>query len=147
MRSEWHWFVRCDLQIFSGCACHLEQLHAQSPFLLPIVFSIIDIYHQQRGSQSGSDRCSVHVEFAPLLLSKGSSERHRRLSQRTFAWKMRKQALRTHGGYLGNRENGKRKDDMHPPNSKPDRIQCSSSNALPCAEQFVWLTWLEWLEW
>ena len=32
VRSEWHWFVRCDLQIFSGCACHLEQLHAQSPF-------------------------------------------------------------------------------------------------------------------
>ena len=30
----------CDLQIFSGCACHLEQLHAQSPFLFPIVFDI-----------------------------------------------------------------------------------------------------------
>ena len=30
----------CDLQIFSGCVCHLEQLHAQSPFLFPIVFSI-----------------------------------------------------------------------------------------------------------
>ena len=28
------------LQIFSGCVCHLEQLHAQSPFLFPIVFSI-----------------------------------------------------------------------------------------------------------
>ena len=28
------------LQIFSGCACHLEQLHAQSPFLFHIVFSI-----------------------------------------------------------------------------------------------------------
>ena len=40
VRSEWHWFVRCDLQIFSGCVCHLEQLHAQSPFLFPIVFSI-----------------------------------------------------------------------------------------------------------
>ena len=40
VRSERHWFVRCDLQIFSGCACHLEQLHAQSPFLFPIVFSI-----------------------------------------------------------------------------------------------------------
>ena len=39
VRSEWHWFVRCDLQIFSGCVCHLEQLHAQSPFLFPIVFS------------------------------------------------------------------------------------------------------------
>ena len=44
MRSEWHWFVRCDLQIFSGCVCHLEQLHAQSPFLFPIVFSINNYY-------------------------------------------------------------------------------------------------------
>ena len=42
MRSEWHWFMRCDLQIFSGCVCHLEQLHAHSPFLFPIVFSIIE---------------------------------------------------------------------------------------------------------
>ena len=40
LRSEWHWFVRCDLQIFSGCVCHLEQHHAQSPFLFPIFFSI-----------------------------------------------------------------------------------------------------------
>ena len=24
----------------AGCVCHLEQLHAQSPFLFPIVFSI-----------------------------------------------------------------------------------------------------------
>ena len=32
--------MRCDLQIFSGCVCHLEQLHAQSPVLFPIVFSI-----------------------------------------------------------------------------------------------------------
>ena len=31
--------MRCDLQIFSGCVCHLEQ-HAQSPFLFPIVFSV-----------------------------------------------------------------------------------------------------------
>ena len=30
----------CDWQIFSGCVCHLEQLHAQSPFLFPIVFGI-----------------------------------------------------------------------------------------------------------
>ena len=35
-----YWFVLCNLQIFSGCACHLEQLHTQSPFLFPIVFSI-----------------------------------------------------------------------------------------------------------
>ena len=31
---------RRHLQIFSGCVCHLEQLHAQSPFLFPIVFGI-----------------------------------------------------------------------------------------------------------
>ena len=35
-----YWFVLCNLQIFSGCVCHLEQLHAQSSFLFPIVFSI-----------------------------------------------------------------------------------------------------------
>ena len=29
-----------NLQIFSGCVCHLEQLHTKSPFLFPIVFSI-----------------------------------------------------------------------------------------------------------
>ena len=35
-----YWFVLCKLQIFSGCVCHLEQCHAQSPFLFPIVFRI-----------------------------------------------------------------------------------------------------------
>ena len=35
-----YWFVLCNLEIFSGCVCHLEQLHAQSPFLFPIVFGI-----------------------------------------------------------------------------------------------------------
>ena len=30
----------CNLQIFSGCVCHLEQLHAQSAFPFPIVFGI-----------------------------------------------------------------------------------------------------------
>ena len=35
-----YWFVLCNLQIFSGCVCPLEQLHAQSPFLFPIAFSI-----------------------------------------------------------------------------------------------------------
>ena len=30
----------CNLQIFSGCVCHLEQLPAQSAFLFPIVFNI-----------------------------------------------------------------------------------------------------------
>ena len=57
MRSEWHWFVRCDLQIFSGCVCHFEQLHTQSPFLFPIVFSINNIqwprvkWYRARSSQ------------------------------------------------------------------------------------------------
>ena len=35
-----YWFVLCILQIFSGCVCHLEQLHSQSPFLFQIVFGI-----------------------------------------------------------------------------------------------------------
>ena len=38
-----YWFVLCNLQIFSSCVCHLEQLHAQSPFLSPIVFGNISI--------------------------------------------------------------------------------------------------------
>ena len=50
-----YWFVLCNLQIFSGCVCHLEQLHAQSPFLFPIVFSInlIPFF----------DICSVTVDY------------------------------------------------------------------------------------
>ena len=35
-----NWFVLCNLLIFSNCVCHLKQLHPQSPFLFPIVFSI-----------------------------------------------------------------------------------------------------------
>ena len=35
-----YWFVLCNFQIFSACVCQLEQRHAQSPFLFPIVFSI-----------------------------------------------------------------------------------------------------------
>ena len=54
VRSEWHWFVRCDLQIFSGCICHLEQRHAQSPFLFPILFSINYNYQKLLG-RVGSD--------------------------------------------------------------------------------------------
>ena len=34
--------------IFSGCVCHLEQLHAQSPFLFPIVFSINHYFNRQK---------------------------------------------------------------------------------------------------
>ena len=35
-----YWYVLCILLIFSGCVCHLEQLHAQSHFLFPVVFGI-----------------------------------------------------------------------------------------------------------
>ena len=47
------------LLIFSGCVCHLEQLHAQSPFLFPIVYSInlIPFF----------DICSVLADFSTLL--------------------------------------------------------------------------------
>ena len=34
----------CNLQIFSGCVCHLEQLHAQSPFLFPIALGINNLF-------------------------------------------------------------------------------------------------------
>ena len=49
----------CNLLIFSGCVCHLEQLHAQSPFLFPIVFSInlIPFF----------DICSVLAVLSPRL--------------------------------------------------------------------------------
>ena len=49
----------CNLQIISGCVCHLEQLHAQSPFLFPIVFSInlIPFF----------DICSVLAVLSPRL--------------------------------------------------------------------------------
>ena len=71
--------MRCDLQIFSGCVCHLEQLHAQSPFLFPTVFSIYTIlteevhccqktvsYHQNRVSA-----CLTHWKGGrELVLSK-----------------------------------------------------------------------------
>ena len=54
-----HWFVLCNFQIFSGCVCHLEQLHAQSPFLFPIAFSInlIPFF----------DICSVLAVFNPVV--------------------------------------------------------------------------------
>ena len=50
--------VVCDLQIFSGCICHLEQLHAQSPFLFPIVFGINFFIEQgqfKREGKSGAE--------------------------------------------------------------------------------------------
>ena len=54
-----YWFVLCNFQIFSGCVCHLEQLHAQSPFLFPIVFSnnLIPFF----------DICSVLAVFSTRL--------------------------------------------------------------------------------
>ena len=54
-----YWFVLCNLQIFSGCVCHLEQLHAQSAFLFPIVFSINLILF--------FDICSVLAVLSPGL--------------------------------------------------------------------------------
>ena len=36
-----NWFVLCNLQTFSGCVCHLEQLHTQSAFPFPIVLVLI----------------------------------------------------------------------------------------------------------
>ena len=58
-----YWFVLCNLQIFSGCICHvhLEQLHAQSPFLFPIVFGIILI--------SFLDICSAFPVLSPQLFA------------------------------------------------------------------------------
>ena len=60
-----YWFVLCNLQIFSGCVCHLEQLHAQSPFLFPIVFSInlIPFF----------DICSVDLLVLLAVFQPGSS--------------------------------------------------------------------------
>ena len=55
-----YWFVLCNLQIFSGCVCHLEQLHAQSPVLFPIVFSI--------NLSPFFDICSVLAVLSPRLL-------------------------------------------------------------------------------
>ena len=56
----------------AGCVCHLEQLHAQSPFLFPIVFSInlIPFF----------DICSVLSNFFITVLSPGLFGRCR------FAW-------------------------------------------------------------
>ena len=66
-----YWFVLCNLQIFSGCVCHLEQLHAQSPFLFPIVFSINLIPFFDICSVDLTDllffSCSGICNFATLL--------------------------------------------------------------------------------
>ena len=49
--------MRCDLQIFSGCVCHLEQLHAQSPFLFPIVLVLLEV----------CTTLGLHTEFLSFL--------------------------------------------------------------------------------
>ena len=51
-------FVLCNLQIFSVCVCHLEQLHAQSPFLFPIVVFSINLI-------PFLDICSVLAVLSP----------------------------------------------------------------------------------
>ena len=51
-----HWIVLCDLQIFSGSVCHLEQLHAQ--FLFPIVFGINNIQWRIWTSCTQQQSCS-----------------------------------------------------------------------------------------
>ena len=73
-----------DFQIFSGCVCHLEQRHAQSPFLFPIVFSInlIPFF----------DICSVIAALSPGLfgyyttlakkIETGTQAQHRRVHAR-----------------------------------------------------------------
>ena len=55
-------FAMCRFS-HAGCVCHLEQLHAQSPFLFPIVFSInlIPFF----------DICSVLSNFFNTVLSPG----------------------------------------------------------------------------
>ena len=72
MGSEWHWFVRFDLQILSGCVCHLEQFHAQSPFLFPIVFSI-NIY-QSTCSPICQLENPLEIRNPPLLIKKKKRE-------------------------------------------------------------------------
>ena len=61
-----HWFVRCNLQIFSGCVCHLEQLHAQSPFLFPIAFGINLIPFFDIGSVLAVLCWGIHSLLGPL---------------------------------------------------------------------------------
>ena len=75
----WYWFVLCNLQIFSGCVCHLQQLHAHSPCLFPIVFSmnlnaevifrpsrLVSCKNQENGS---GKQWSLHT---PLLIKRNS---------------------------------------------------------------------------
>ena len=68
------WSVRCDLQIFSGCVCHLEQLDAQSPFLFPIVFSInrsspASIYIDKWEDRSTCFASRISTQKEPFLRS------------------------------------------------------------------------------
>ena len=64
------WTDLCDLQIFSGYVCHLEQLHTQSPFLFPIVFGINLIHLKISNKLAGDVAClgGSMVEHQPRLL-------------------------------------------------------------------------------
>ena len=52
-----HWFVRYNLQIFSGCVCHLEQLHAQSRFVFPIILVLISSHPAVSSSIFVGENC------------------------------------------------------------------------------------------
>ena len=39
--------MRCNLRIFSGCVCHLEQLNAQSPFVFSIVVGVNTVLQRE----------------------------------------------------------------------------------------------------
>ena len=67
---EWMTLI-CALRFadFSGCVCHLEQHHAQSPFLFPIVFSInlflfLDVDFSSSDKLIFRDLCSFFLYFA-----------------------------------------------------------------------------------
>ena len=61
--AEWITLIcALRLQIFSGCAYHLEELHAQSPFLFPIVFSINIIVVRKRSV--GNVRKNMHRKYS-----------------------------------------------------------------------------------
>ena len=70
-----HIVLICALQflIFSGCVCHLENLHAQSPFLFPIVFGINSIPFFDICSVLAVPTCHVMVSMA-LTIQRRSSQ-------------------------------------------------------------------------
>ena len=54
---------------FSGCVCHLKQLHAQSPFLFPIVFSINCAWGALSMRERERDRDGSDVTIVALKLA------------------------------------------------------------------------------